>query len=103
MVRPGIMTICGLLALGACGPVPVGQAERSCVQRANDALGPRSNISLGVVGDRHGIRPTSSVSVAISTDALAGRDPSEVFNRCVIDRSGQFPTRQLTDQPGWRG
>jgi len=93
----------GLLALAACGPIPVDQAERACLERATDARGPRSEVSMGVVGDRHGVRPTTSVAISISSDAIARRDPSEVFNRCVVQRSGQMPRRPLFDQPGWRG
>lgn len=93
----------GLLALGACGPIPVDQAERLCLEQARDARGPRGEVALGVASDGHGLRPVSSVAISISSDAIAGRDPSDVFNRCVVSRSGSMPTRPLTDQPGWRG
>ena len=39
----------------------------------------------------------------MTSDYIMGRDPSEVFTRCVVNRSGQMPTRPLTAQPGWRG
>ena len=42
------------------------------------------------------------LDVSISSDYLAGRDPSAVFNACVQNRSGQFPRRALIDMPGWR-
>jgi hypothetical protein len=35
----------------------------------------------------------------VTTDYLAGRDPSAVFNECVKSRSGQFPTRSYSEFP----
>lgn len=91
------------LTLAACGPVPVADAERSCLGDARAARGPQSSVSLGVAGDRQGIRPAAGVSLSISSDAIAGRDPSEVFASCVMRRSGQMPSRPLSAQPGWAG
>lgn len=91
----------GLLALASCGPVPVAQAERSCLEDARAAQAPRSEVSLGVVGGRGNVSPYGRVSVEVSSDYLTGRDPAEVYNRCVLRRSGQMPTRPLYDQPGW--
>lgn len=89
-----------LLGLAACGPVPVAQAERTCLEAARDARGPRGEIGVGAGsgGFRGGY-----VSIGVSSDYLSGRDPSEVFDNCVRRRSGQMPTRPLYDQPGWRG
>jgi len=50
-----------------------------------------------------GSRLGGSVDLEISSDYIMQRDPSDVFNRCVVNRSGQMPTRVLADQPGWRG
>ena len=96
----GLMT---LTALAACGPVPVDQAERSCLDDARMATGPRTNILLGVgTGGRH-TGGFGGVSVAVSGDYLAGRDPAQAFDRCVMRRSGQMPVVPLQQQPGWRG
>lgn len=87
----------------ACGPVPVEQAERSCLRSAELASGPRGEAAIGVAGGRGGSRSFGQLELEISSDYLMGRDPSDVFNRCVMQKSGQMPGRVLADQPGWRG
>lgn len=97
----------GLLPLvvvaAACGPVPVDQAERTCLRDAELAERPRGSVAMGVGSGSGGTRSYGSVELEISSDYLRGRDPSDVFNRCVLRRSGQMPTRVLADQPRWRG
>lgn len=101
-VRAAHMAGFGLIALiGACGPVPVAQAERSCLRDARLAQAPRGDVSLGVGIGSGGVSPMGRVSVEMSSDYLMGRDPAEVFDRCVMKRSGQRPTRPLAQQPGW--
>lgn len=87
--------------LAACGPIPVAEAERACLADARGATGPHGHVSMGIATDGHSVRPVTGLAVSISSDALAGRDPSDVFNRCVLRRSGQMPSRPLADQPGW--
>lgn len=100
---PAVGLALGLAALLAgCGPVPVAQAERSCLDDARLAQGPRGSVSLGVVSDGGRVRPTTGLEVEVSGDYLAGRDPSAVFANCVQRRSGQAPTTPLYEQPGWR-
>lgn len=79
-----------LLALAACGPVPLAQAERDCLADARLAERPRGTVELGVGsgGRRH-----AALDLEISADYLAGRDPEKVWQSCVYSRSGQFPTR----------
>lgn len=89
--------------LSACGPVPVDQAERSCLRNAELAQRPRGEIVLGVGAGGGGPRAIGRVDVEVSGDYLMGRDPNEVFNRCVLNRSGQLPVTPLASQPGWRG
>ncbi|TBN41904.1 hypothetical protein EYE42_05745 [Paracoccus subflavus] len=104
--RAGSLVLMGLLAaLSACGPVPVEQAELTCLRDARLAERPQTNVSLGVgtgIGGG-GTRGFGSVSVDLSGDYLMGRDPSQVYDRCVQRRSGQMPRRPLYDQPGWTG
>lgn len=92
-----------LLLLTACGPVPVERAERQCLRDAELAARPRGEVVIGVLGGGGGTRAAGSVELEISSDYIVGRDPSDVFNRCVVRRSGQIPTRPLADQPGWHG
>ena len=100
MLRAACLVLIALPPLAACGPVPVDQAERACVEQANLARRPRGTVALGVGSGGQAI---SDVDVTISSDFLLGRDPAQVFDSCVKARSGQFPTRALDDQPGWVG
>lgn len=88
-----------LLGLMACAPIPVDRAERACLASARDASGPRTEMGVGV--GSHGVRG-GYVQVGIGSDYIMGRDPSAVFQDCVLRRSGQMPSRPLYDQPGWR-
>lgn len=95
-----------LAVLAACGPVPVDQAEQSCLRDAANAKPVRGNVAVGVTGGSGSgarLRSKGEIDLNISSAALNGRDPSDVYNSCVMRRSGQAPTRALVDQPGWRG
>lgn len=98
----GLATL-ALLGVAGCtpAPVPVAQAEKICLGAAYEAgAGPKTQVGVGV--GNHGFRG-GFVSVGISGDALMGRDPADVYARCVVQRSGQMPTRPLYEQPGWGG
>ena len=95
-----IILMIGVLGLAACGPVPVEQAERACLERARLAERPRGEVRIGANSNG---QVGTEVDLTISSDFLRGRDPSAVFNACVQQKSGQFPSRALYDQPGWRG
>lgn len=84
------------LLLLACGPVSVQQAERECLERARLAQKPQASVFIGVNNKGDVLK---GGSFGVSTDYLAGRDPSAVFNECVKSRSGQFPTRSFTEFP----
>jgi len=84
------------LTLLACGPIPVQQAERECIEQARLAQKPQVEVFVGV--NNRGEALTGG-SFGISTDYLAGRDPNAVFTECVKSRSGQFPTRSYTEIP----
>lgn len=98
--------LAAVIVLGAgltgCGPVPVHQAERICLDDARAARAPQGEIALGLGSGGHSIRPMGRVELSVSSDYVMGRDPADVFNRCVMQRSGQAPTRPLSDQPGWK-
>ena len=100
MLRAALPILVALPSLTACAPLPVDQAERLCVEQANQALRPRGKVALGV---GTGGQPVGALDVTLSSDFLLGRDPAQVFDSCVKARSGQFPTRALDDQPGWVG
>lgn len=90
--------------VSACGPIPVDQAETSCLRDAELAQRPRGEARIGVTAGGGGYSGASGrLDLDVSTDYLAGKDPSAVFNQCVMRRSGQMPTRSLYEHPGWRG
>lgn len=86
--------------LAACGPVPVAQAERQCLDRAQLAAKPRGMVSAGVSS---GGDTRAGLKLEVSSDYLLGRDPSAIFDLCVQQKSGQPPTRPLYSFPEWRG
>ena len=88
-----------LLALNACGPVPLVQAEADCRARADEASAPSS--SVGVTFSSDGTVETN-VSVGVTTDYLQGRSPTEVYNSCVLARAGQPPSRPYISLPPTR-
>ncbi|UXU75274.1 MULTISPECIES: hypothetical protein [unclassified Paracoccus (in: a-proteobacteria)] len=104
--RSGVaLTLAGLaLMLAACvqAPIPLAQAETICAAEARSAAvpeSPRTRVGLGVGsgGYRGGF-----VSVEVPADRIVPRDPAQVFSNCVQRRSGQMPSRPLTEQPGWK-
>lgn len=88
-----------LLPLAACGPVPVEQAERSCLEEAALAERPRGEVYAGASS----VPRQVGGHVDVSTDFLLGRDPSQVFNACVLRRAGQMPVTPYEQQPDYRG
>lgn len=88
--------IFSLLALVACGPIPLAQAEQQCLEPAQLAQHPRGTLSIGVNqdGDVGG-----SLELGVSTDYLQGRDPSQVYDTCVMQRSGQMPSQPYYTLP----
>lgn len=79
----------GLAALTACGPISLERAERECLSRAQLAAGPRGEIGIGVGSE--GV--STLFEVELSSDFLQGRDPAQVYERCVLQRSGQMPSQ----------
>ena len=94
------LLILPLLALAACGPVSVQQAERDCFERARLAQQPRGMVKLGATS---GGNVAGGLDLSVSSDYLMGKDPSAVFESCVMTKSGQMPTRPLYEMPGWKG
>ena len=88
------------VALVACGPVPLPQAERACLQRALLAQKPRGEIGLGI--DSSG-QTRGRFEMTVTSDYLMGRDPSAVYDICVQQKSGQPPSRPLYSFPEWKG
>lgn len=86
--------------LAACGPMSVAEAERQCFDRARLAQQPRGEVSVGVGS---GGKAAGGFSLEVSSDYLMGRDPAAVFETCVMQKSGEPPSRPLYQMPGWKG
>lgn len=89
-----------LLGLAACGPIPLAEAERICVDQARLAQQPRGELAVGVGSDGWA---DVGFEVEVSSDYLAGNDPEAVYIACVRQRAGQMPSRPLSAQPEWTG
>ena len=89
-----------MLTLSACGPMTVAQAERECFQRARLTSSPRGTVAVGVGS---GGRTRAGISLEVTSDFLMGRDPSAVYDACVMQKSGQPPSRPLYTRLDWKG
>lgn len=97
-----------LAALAGCGPsapVPLAQAENACRPIALNQGGssrPPVNVDLGL-GVGRWSRGYGSIGVSTSVPVVpAGRaaDPEQVYRDCVLQRSGQLPSRPLLGLQG---
>lgn len=81
-----------LLLLAACGPVSPEVAAQQCEERAREAAGPTGTVKIGVNSDGE---VSSGLEIGISSDAIMGRDPEDVYISCVRQKTGQDPIRPL--------
>ncbi|NPD14061.1 hypothetical protein HOY34_02465 [Xinfangfangia sp. D13-10-4-6] len=91
------------LALAACGPVPVHVAEEQCMKPARQARAPTGTAGIGIVSGPHGTRTRGDLELNISSDWLLRKDPSAVYETCVMAKSGQAPSRPLYQRSDWKG
>lgn len=98
MKRMGLMLLVPAL-LAACGPMTLAQAERQCFERARLAKQPRGEVQVGASSDG---RTSAGLKLKVSSDYLLGRDPSAVYEMCVMQKAGEPPSRPLYARPDWR-
>lgn len=98
MKRFGLVMLVPLLLAG-CGPMTLAEAERQCFERARLAKQPRGEVSVGASSDG---RTAAGLEVNVSSDFLLGRDPSAVYEMCVMQKAGEPPSRPLYMRPDWR-
>ena len=89
-----------VLILAACGPMSVERAEEHCFRKAELAAGPKGSVGIGAnsKGQKAG-----HIEVAVSSDWLTGKDPSAVYDTCVMAKSGEAPRRPLYHRSDWKG
>ncbi|MEL6959239.1 MAG: hypothetical protein AAGL89_09850 [Pseudomonadota bacterium] len=85
------MALLFAVGLSACTPTPTTpeQAALECEERARAAQSPTGSVTVGTGSDGGFGR----VEIGVSADLLAGRDPVEVYEECVFDRTGAAPIR----------
>lgn len=93
MIR--LLPLIALALLTACGPLPLPQAEKVCIEDARLAQRPRGSVGLGYGSGGFG----AVGDVTITSDFLFGRDPDAVYADCVRNRSGQSPSRPFSSLP----
>ncbi|MBA4323851.1 MAG: hypothetical protein C0426_02010 [Rhodobacter sp.] len=98
MKRFGLLLILPAL-LAACGPMTLAQAERQCFERARLAKQPRGEVSVGASSDG---RKAAGFELNVSSDFILGRDPAAVYESCVMQKTGEPPSRPLYLRPDWR-
>ena len=76
--------------------VSVEAAMSACEYRALQATAPPST-TIGFGWNTAGIVSTG-IAIETSADYLSGRRPAEIFEECVVERSGEPPTRTLAEQ-----
>jgi hypothetical protein len=92
MLRVLLPLAAGALLLAACEQVPVDpeQAALQCEQRARGAQGPTGSVTIGASSDDG---PFLGTEIGLSGDYLAGRDPLQVYQDCVVQKTGALPIR----------
>ena len=85
------LTLTGLILAG-CGPVSPERAADMCEERARAATGPTGEVGVGITsdGDARG-----RFEIGITSDYIRGRDPYDVYDSCVRQKTGQGPIRPL--------
>ena len=85
------LTLTGLILAG-CGPVSPERAADTCEERARAATGPTGEVGVGITsdGDARG-----RFEIGITSDYIRGRDPYDVYDSCVRQKTGQGPIRPL--------
>jgi hypothetical protein len=93
------LTLPALLALAACGPMSLAQAENQCFERARLASKPRGEVWIGATSEGS----VAAIELDVSSDYLLRKDPSAVYESCVMSKAGQPPSRPLYMRSDWRG
>ena len=93
------LVLASVMSLSACTdpkPVSVEEAMAECTYRARSAIKPDVRVGVGVgTGGYYGNRVHGGIGIELSGDYLKGRSPNEVYETCVVDRSGEKPTQPL--------
>ena len=78
------------VVVSACTPISREAAADRCEERARAAQGPTGGVTLGVNNRTGGF---ASADIGITSDFLRGLDPVQVYERCVLELTGEVPVR----------
>ena len=87
---PPLAALAVLLAACAVPPMDPVRAAALCDQQARAAQGPTGQVTIGASSDDG---PYLDTEIGLSSDFLTGRDPVEVYEQCVLARTGALPIR----------
>jgi hypothetical protein len=86
----------GLAACAAPKPISVERAMAQCTQRARSAIKPDITVGVGIgTGGGRGTKVGAGIGIELSSDYLKGTDPEDVYETCVVAKSGEKPTEPL--------
>ena len=94
-----LMPLAMAALMAACGPMSLAEAERQCFERARLAKQPRGEVTIGANSTG---RAAAGLELNVSSDFLLGKDPSVVYETCVMAKAGEPPSRPLYMRPDWR-
>lgn len=81
-----------LMVLSACATkVDPARAADRCEERARWAQGPTGGMTVGVNSKSGAF---VDAEIGISSDFLRGADPNVLYDRCVIELTGEGPIRR---------
>lgn len=97
-MRVLILSLIAITGLSACAkpkPISVEQAMAQCTEKAAKSVKPNINVDVGI-GVGHRVRTGVGIGIELTPDYLLGRDPHEVYETCVVAKSGEKPTKKMT-------
>lgn len=86
-----VMSVLALFGAVSCGSVNPELAAQRCEARARAATGPTGEVKFGVNSNTGAY---SRAQIGVSSDFLLGRDPVQVYENCVLRKTGKLPIRQ---------
>jgi hypothetical protein len=95
-MRITMISMAAITGLSACAdpkPISVERAMAQCTQKARSATKPDVSVGVGV---GTGGKVSGGIGIGLSGDYMRGTPPEEVYETCVIAKSGEKPTQPLT-------
>jgi hypothetical protein len=89
-----LATVTGLTACSDPEPISLERAMALCTERARSAVKPDVHVGVGI-GIGHRVHTGVGIGVELSPDYLKGTPPEEVYETCVVAKSGVKPTEPL--------